>query len=96
MGREVEPDEADFNVLANYLRQELDKMAADERAVHLSSSHSFASWAKLVVGGMAESLGLSLGLLAGHIVDAYETVKNNFASGWREGFNHGRGRTDYR
>jgi hypothetical protein len=96
MTREIQPGEADFNVLADYLRQELDKMAADERAVHLTTSHSFATWAKSVVGGMAESLGLSLGLLAGHLVDTYETVKRSFSSGWREGLDRGRGRTDTR
>jgi hypothetical protein len=91
MSREIASEGTDFYALANYLRGELDRLDADERAIHLASSHSFAQWAETALSQVAESLGLTLGFLAGHIVAVYEGMKESFSTGWRKGFDRGRG-----
>jgi len=90
MTRDITPDDADFDVLANFLREELEKMSADEQAIRLTSRHSFTGWAETVVGRLAESLGLALGFFAGQIVGTYETVRDGFSGGVRKGFERGR------
>jgi hypothetical protein len=91
--RDISPENADFDVLADFLRDELKKLSTDERAIRLKSRYSFTSWAETVVGHLAEQLGLTLGLVAGWILDTYETVKNSFSRGWQEGLDRGRGRS---
>lgn len=91
MSREIGSNDTDFYALANYLTSELDRLDADERAIHLASSRSFAQWAEAAVGQVAESLGITLGFLAGHLVAVYENVKEGFSTGWRRGYERGRG-----
>ena len=92
MSREIASDGTDFHALADYLRSELERLDADEQAIHLASSRSFAQWAKTAVSQVAESLGLTLGFLAGHVVAVYENVREDFSKGWRRGFDRGRGK----
>lgn len=91
MSREIASDGTDFNALTNFLKGELDRLDADKRAIHLASTRSFARWAEAAIGQVAESLGVTLGFLAGHLVAVYENVKEGFSGGWRKGFDIGRG-----
>jgi hypothetical protein len=91
VSRDIGPSGADFNALTGFLRNELERLKADERAIHLASSKSFVRWAEVAIGAFAESLGITLGLLAGQLVAVYESVKGGFSTGWRTGFDRGRG-----
>lgn len=91
MGREARPDdEADFDALATYLRGELERLNADERAIRLRSSRSFASWAENVLGAFAEATGVTVGFLLGQVAAVYDTVAEGWTRGWRRGIERGR------
>jgi hypothetical protein len=91
MNIQADKGDADFNVLTEYLRAELERSAADQRAVHLASEESFAKWAQDVLGHIAEKLGVALGYLAGLAQGAYESIKGGFGKGFEAGFRRGRG-----
>lgn len=85
---------ADFNTLREYLRGELERQAADQRAITLATQESFAKWAHTVLEHVATALGVAIGYLVGLATGAYESVKEGFGSGFKEGFRRGRGRND--
>lgn len=87
----IRPSEPNFDVLVNFLQDELERVDADRRAIHLASQRSFATWAETVLGTAAERLGLTLGFLAGWITAAYTEVRDSFKKGWRAGYDRGRG-----
>lgn len=92
MSRDIGSDEVDFHALTSFLRSELDRLDADEQAVRLASTRSFAQWAEAAVGRAAEGLGITLGFLSGHLIAVYENVRGGFSTGWRKGLDRGRGR----
>jgi hypothetical protein len=81
----------DFESLANYLKGELDRIEADERAIHLRSRADFFAFANAALETLAHTLGISLGFLAGEITALYEATTKSFGEGWRRGFERGRG-----
>jgi hypothetical protein len=92
MNVQADRDSANFNVLKDYLRAELERCSADRRAIHLESEASFTKWAHTVLEQVAEKLGIALGYLIGLATGAYESIKSGFSKGFKEGINRGRGR----
>jgi hypothetical protein len=92
MNVQADKDSADFNTLTEYLRAELERNAADQRAIYLASEHSFAAWAHKVLEQIAEKLGIAIGYLVGLATGAYESIKGGFSKGFEAGLRRGRGR----
>lgn len=91
MNVQAEQGAVDFNALTEYLRAELDRNSADQRAIQLASEESFAKWAQAVLGHIAEKFGVALGYLVGLAQGAYESIKSGFGKGFEAGFRRGRG-----
>jgi len=92
MNIQADNGSADFNTLAEYLRAELERNAADQRAIYLASEQSFATWAHTVLEHIAEKLGVAIGYLVGLASGAYESIKGGFSKGFEAGLRRGRGR----
>lgn len=88
----VDAEGANFNVLVDFLKAELQRGEADRKAILLASESSFREWAFAAIGAVAQGLGITIGFLAGVISAAYETVKGSFESGFRRGIDRGRRR----
>lgn len=91
MAKEIRALDSDFHALADFLKAELAKADAEERAIHLRSHADFLAFVHVALEEAARVLGVSLGYIAGQIAALYEDVSGGFARGWRDGIARGRG-----
>jgi hypothetical protein len=87
---QAKSNQANFNVLAEYLKAELTRHSVEDRAIHLASEASFAKWAHSVLGEIAQQCGVAIGYLVGIVTEAYENIKGSFVRGFQDGLRRGR------